>query len=302
MLFRSVEFDILDANKNVVDHIVTNTEGKASSKELPLGTYYFKETKAPDNVVMVEEEQEFVLNENNQVIQKTVVNDLREGKLKIKKVDENNEPLAGVTFEIYDINMKKVDEMTTNEEGVALSKDLEKGTYYYKETKAPEGIVVDSSLHEFTIQDDGQNVIKDVINYYVRGELKIYKLIEGTTTPLAGAKFEITNEAGEVVDTIVSDENGVALSKKLPFGTYYFKEIEAPDGYIKDENTYTFKVVNEDIIETVVYNKEEELPKTGGLLSSDMTIVLIVALISLCGYGLMKALSRSEERRVGKEC
>lgn len=290
-----VEFDILDANKNVVDHIVTNTEGKASSKELPLGTYYFKETKAPDNVVMVEEEQEFVLNENNQVIQKTVVNDLREGKLKIKKVDENNEPLAGVTFEIYDINMKKVDEMTTNEEGVALSKDLEKGTYYYKETKAPEGIVVDSSLHEFTIQDDGQNVIKDVINYYVRGELKIYKLIEGTTTPLAGAKFEITNEAGEVVDTIVSDENGVALSKKLPFGTYYFKEIEAPDGYIKDENTYTFKVVNEDIIETVVYNKEEELPKTGGLLSSDMTIVLIVALISLCGYGLMKALSTKKE-------
>ncbi len=290
-----VEFDILDENKQVVDHIVTDVQGKATSKELPLGTYYYKETKAPDTVVMDEAEHQFVLTENNQVIQKTVVNKTQEGKLKIIKVDENNEPLAGVTFEIYDLDMKKIGEMTTNEEGIAESGELEKGTYYYKETKAPEGIKVDDSVHKFTIEYDGQNVIENVVNYYIKGQLKIYKLIEGTQTPLAGAKFEITNEAGEVVDTIVSGEDGVALSKKLTYGTYYFKEIEAPDGFIKDENTYTFKVENEDIIEAVIYNTEEKLPKTGGLLSSDMTIVLIVALVSICGYGFMRVLSAKKE-------
>lgn len=290
-----VEFDILDESKNVVDHIVTDKDGVATSKELPLGTYFYKETKAPDNVVMDEAEHKFVLTDNNQVIQKTVINELKHGKLKIIKVDENNEPLAGVTFEIYDLDMNKVDEITTNEEGIAESKELEKGTYYYKETKAPEGIAIDNSLHEFTIETDGQNVIENVVNYYIKGQLKIYKLVEGTQTPLAGAKFEITNEAGEVVDTIVSDENGVALSKKLPYGTYYFKEIEAPDGFIKDDNTYTFKVENEDIIETVIYNTEERLPQTGGLLSSDMTIVLIVALVSVCGYGFMRLLSTKKE-------
>ena len=56
-----VEFDILDESKNVVDHIITNKDGKASSKESPLGTYYYKETKAPDNVVMDESEHQFVL-------------------------------------------------------------------------------------------------------------------------------------------------------------------------------------------------------------------------------------------------
>ena len=290
-----VEFDILDENKNVVDHIVTDENGKAESKKLPLGTYYYKETKAPDNVVMDEAEHQFVLNENNQVVQKTVVNDVKHGKLKIIKVDENNEPLAGVTFEILDKDMNVIDEMVTNEEGIAESIELEKGTYYYRETKAPEGIKVDSSLHEFTIEEDGQNVIENVINYYIRGQLKIYKLIDGTQTPLAGAVFEITNENGEVVDTITSDEEGIALSEKLPYGTYYFKEIEAPDGYIKDENTYQFKVENEDIIETVVYNTEEELPVTGGLISSDMTIVLMVALVSVVGYGLIRALSAKKE-------
>ena len=290
-----VEFDILDENKNVVDHIVTDENGKAESKKLPLGTYYYKETKAPDNVVMDEAEHQFVLNENNQVVQKTVVNEVKHGKLKIIKVDENNEPLAGVTFEILDKDMNVIDEMVTNEEGIAESIELEKGTYYYRETKAPEGIKVDSSLHEFTIEEDGQNVIENVINYYIKGQLKIYKLIDGTQTPLAGAVFEITDENGEVVDTITSDEEGIALSEKLPYGTYYFKEIEAPDGYIKDENTYQFKVENEDIIETVVYNTEEELPVTGGLISSNMTIVLMVALVSVVGYGLIRVLSAKKE-------
>ncbi len=290
-----VEFDILDENKNVVDHIVTGADGIAFSKDLKLGTYYYKETKAPDNVVMDEEEHVFVLTENNQVIRKTVVNKVKEGKLKIIKVDENNKPLAGVTFEILDLNMKKIDEMTTNEEGIAESGELEKGTYYYKETKAPEGIKMDSTPHKFTIENDGQNVVENVINYYIKGDLRIYKLVDGTQTPLAGAKFEITNDAGDVIDTIVSDENGVAQSKKLPYGTYYFTEVEAPKGYIKDNNTYMFKVENEETIETVVYNVKQELPKTGGFLSDDMMIILAVAMVGIIGYASMRVLSVNKE-------
>lgn len=191
--------------------------------------------------------------------------------------------------------MKKIDEMTTNEEGIAESGELEKGTYYYKETKAPEGIKMDSTPHKFTIENDGQNVVENVINYYIKGDLRIYKLVDGTQTPLAGAKFEITNDAGDVIDTIVSDENGVAQSKKLPYGTYYFTEVEAPKGYIKDNNTYMFKVENEETIETVVYNVKQELPKTGGFLSDDMMIILAVAMVGIIGYASMRVLSVNKE-------
>ena len=68
--------------------------------------------------------------------------------------------------------------MVTNDKGIAESGELKKGTYYYREVEAPEGIVVDSSLHEFTIEYDGQNVVENVVNYYIKGQLKILKLVQ----------------------------------------------------------------------------------------------------------------------------
>ena len=104
-----VKFEIADKDGNVVDTIVTDENGKAISKKLMLGTYTYKEVEAPSNVVMDTTAHEFILNENNQVITKEVVNKVKEGKLKIIKVDENDEPLQGVKFNIYDENMKLVD-------------------------------------------------------------------------------------------------------------------------------------------------------------------------------------------------
>ena len=291
-----VKFDILDENKNVVDTITTDENGVAVSKDLPVGTYYYKETEAPDNVVMDEAEHEFILTENNQVVQKTVVNDLQEGKLKIIKVDENSEPLAGVKFEIYDEDMNFICDMTTNEEGIAESCELEKGTYYYKEVEAPEGIVIDEEAHKFTIEYDGQNVVENVVNNFVRGKLQITKLVDGTSTPLKDVKFAILDSERNVIEEIITDENGIATSSNLPYGTYYFKEIEAPDGYIMDGQEHEFSIVeNNDLIEAVVYNHKAELPKTGGLLSDNMMIVLAVSAISIVGYIIARAISSKKE-------
>ena len=291
-----VKFDILDENKNVVDTIITDENGVAISKDLPIGTYYYKETEAPENVVMDEEEHEFILTEDNQVVQKTVINEIQEGKLKIIKVDENSEPLAGVKFEIYDENMNFICDMTTNEEGIAESEELEKGTYYYKEVEAPEGIVIDEEPHKFTIEYDGQNVVENVVNNFVRGKLQITKLVDGTSTPLKDVKFAILDSERNVIEEIITDENGIATSSNLTYGTYYFKEIEAPDGYIIDGQEHEFSIVeNNDLVEAVVYNKKAELPQTGGLLSDDMMIVLAVSAISILGYVVVRAISSKKE-------
>ena len=291
-----VKFDILDENKNVVDTIITDENGVAISKDLPIGTYYYKETEAPENVVMDEEEHEFILTEDNQVVQKTVINEIQEGKLKIIKVDENSEPLAGVKFEIYDENMNFICDMTTNEEGIAESEELEKGTYYYKEVEAPEGIVIDEEPHKFTIEYDGQNVVENVVNNFVKGKLQITKLVDGTNTPLKDVKFAILDSERNVIEEIITDENGIATSSNLTYGTYYFKEIEAPDGYIIDGQEHEFSIVeNNDLVEAVVYNKKAELPQTGGLLSDDMMIVLAVSAISILGYVVVRAISSKKE-------
>ena len=291
-----VVFNITDEEGNVVDTLTTDKNGKAESKKLMLGTYYYQEISAPENVVVDTNKYEFKLNENNQVVKATVVNKVIEGRLHIIKVDENSVPLQGIKFNIYTLDDKLVDTIVTDENGVAESKDIEKGTYYFQEIEAPENIVIDTSKHEFTVEYDGQNVIGKLVNNYVRGQLQILKLDEKTNAKLEGAKFVILDADRNEVETITTNADGIAMSSNLLYGTYYFKEVEAPTKYIKDNTEYSFTISNNaEVIQAVVYNKKQEIPKTGGLLSSDAQIVLIVSMVVMFGYAVSKMLERREE-------
>ena len=122
-------------------------------------------------------------------------------------------------------------------------------------------------------------------------ELNITKLVDGTNEALKDVKFAILDEDRNVIETIVTDENGVATTSRLQYGTYYFKEIEAPDGYIMDNNEYKFDIINDcDLIQAVVYNQKKTLPVTGGFISSDIIIIIIVTLGCTVFYILLKML------------
>ncbi len=292
-----VKFNIIDINGNVVDEITTGPDGKAQSKELPLGEYTFVETYAPENLIMDVEPHGFILTESVKEVVKTVVNDVRNGKLTIIKVDENSAPLAGVKFNILDEAKNVIDTMVTDENGKAISNvEIEKGkTYYYQEVEAPEGIVIDNKQYPFSVETNGENVVKNIVNNFVKGKLQITKLVEGKNTPLAGVKFEILDSEKNVIDTVVTDENGFAESKALLYGKYYFREVECPDGYIMDSKENEFEIIKDgDVITAIVYNKEETLPKTGGLLGDNMMIILLVTLVSVSGYGVMRLLSEKK--------
>ena len=70
----NVKFEIYDKNNTVVDTLVTDAQGKAQSKQLPLGEYTFKEVEVPDGIVLDSTVRPFALTVNNQVITKTIVN------------------------------------------------------------------------------------------------------------------------------------------------------------------------------------------------------------------------------------
>ena len=290
-----VKFEIANDKGEVVDTIVTNAKGIATTKKLPLGTYTYKEVEAPSNVVMDSEAHEFALTYNNEVVKKTVTNKVKEATLKIIKVDENEVPLQGVTFDIYTEDMKFVQRIVTDENGVAESKNLEMGKYYYKEVKAPQGIKVDDTLYAFEIVEDGQNVIENMVNYYIRGSFKIYKLAENTNKPLANAEFKIYDEARQEIATLITDEEGIATIDNLVYGTYYFKETKAPNGYKLDNTEYKLEITSEKEVVAVAYNVKDELPKTGSSMSSDTQIILLVAVISILGYTVVTALRKREQ-------
>ena len=63
-----------------------------------------------------------------------------------------------------------------------------------------------------------------------------------------------------------------------------------------DDSEHEFTITNDgDLIEAIVYNQKEELPKTGGLISDNMIIVLVVSMISILGYGFMNLIAAKKE-------
>ena len=141
-----VKFNILASDKKtVIETLTTDKSGYATTKKLDKGTYYYQELEVPDGYVKDDEIFEFQINKQNEVVKREVINKRITGNLNVIKVDDNNTPIKGVKFEIYDANKNKVDTITTDENGKATSKDLQIGTYTYKEISVPKGYDIDEN-------------------------------------------------------------------------------------------------------------------------------------------------------------
>ena len=186
------------------------------------------------------------------------------GSVSIEKYDavtgqtaQGEATLAGAKFQVINrsANSVKVDgkiytpgtvicELTTDAKGVAKTGNIfPVGTYEIKEVAAPTGYLLNSNWkqtfsvtaenkdHSFTYAD-GTGCPETVIS----GKIQITKLIVNTidnlTAPEAGAKFNVTNASGTVVDTITIGENGVGTSKDLPYGTYTVTQVSGQTGTI----------------------------------------------------------------------
>ena len=295
-----VKFNILASDKKtVIETLTTDKSGHATTKKLDKGTYYYQEIGVPDGYVKDDEIFEFQINKQNEVVKREVINKRITGNLNVIKVDDNNTPIKGVKFEIYDANKNKVDTITTDENGKAASKDLQIGTYTYKEVSVPKGYVIDENEYEFAVTSKETKIEKTVVNNRAKGALKIIKLEKGTKTPIEGVTFEILDENKNVVDTIVTNKDGIAEKQDLIVGKYYYREISAPDKYIVDNKEKSFKLSdNGEIFEATVYNEAKTLPVTGGSLSLDMLIVLMVAGFSIVGFTTMKVVKEKKEHNL----
>ena len=295
-----VKFNILGSDKKtVIETLTTDKSGYATTKKLDKGTYYYQEIEVPDGYVKDDEIFEFQINKQNEVVKREVINKRITGNLNVIKVDDNNTPIKGVKFEIYDANKNKVDTITTDENGKAASKDLQIGTYTYKEVSVPKGYVIDENEYEFAVTSKETKIEKTVVNNRAKGALKIIKLEKGTKTPIEGVTFEILDENKNVVDTIVTNKDGIAEKQDLIVGKYYYREISAPDKYIVDSKEKSFKLTdNGEIFEATVYNEAKTLPVTGGSLSLDMLIVLMVAGFSIVGFTTMKVVKEKKEHNL----
>ncbi|NEC64800.1 choice-of-anchor A family protein [Streptomyces sp. SID9727] len=284
-----------------------------------LGTYYWRETAAPDGYELPDPNVfgPLVLTEDNadQGVQTEAVNSRTPvppvtGEVSVHKIDgDTGAPLAGADFELWrETNDTPglqtngadpdthVSDCTTPANGVCTATTIP-GTYYWRETEAPDGYdLPDPNVFgPLTLTGDNaeDGVEVEAVNSRtpvppVTGEVSVHKIDGDTGAPLAGADFELWRETNDTPglqtngadpDTHVSDcttpANGVCTATTIP-GTYYWRETEAPDGYdLPDPNVFGPLTLTEDNaedgVEVEAVNSRTPVPPVTGSLTLDKT-------------------------------
>jgi len=274
-------FEIRNSGGTLVDTITTDAQGKAQTKQLPLGSYMVKEKTAPAG--FQRDTNEYTANltyggQDTAVVYAdvNVPEQPQMGRINIKKTNATpalgDYPLSGAVFEIFN-GSTLVDTVTTNAAGEAQSKALKLGSYTVKEKTAPFGYVLNTDSFTANLEYAGQDVELSVVSVTVpeqpqRGIIHINKTnadaVQGNYS-LEGAVFEIRTEGGVLVDTVTTDASGKASSKELPLGAYAVAEKSAPYGFLRDKNEYdaVLTYAGQDIAVTACTVNVPEKPQTG---------------------------------------
>ncbi|MED1021784.1 collagen binding domain-containing protein, partial [Bacillus mycoides] len=261
-LLSDAEFEVYKDGKKV-EMLQTDKTGKVISGKLEPGKYTLKETKAPKGYKLLKEEIEVVV-EANKVVQVQVENAKELGSLQVIKKDaESGKVLEGAEFRLKNETGQVVGEAkTTNKDGVVTFENLVPGKYTLEETKAPEGykaVEVTVKVNVVANEVVKQEVLNEKVKEKITGQVEITKIdANDTDKKLEGAVFEILKD-GIKIDTLTSDKNGKATSKKLEPGDYVLKEVQAPEGYNLSDKGIEFTISNEkvEVIKLQITNEKE---------------------------------------------
>ncbi|WP_445285989.1 MSCRAMM family protein [Bacillus sp. FSL R12-0074] len=261
-LLSDAEFEVYKDGKKV-EMLRTDKTGKVISKKLEPGKYTLKETKAPKGYKLLKEEIEVVV-EANKVVQVQVENAKELGSLQVIKKDaESGKVLEGAEFRLKNETGQVVGAAkTTNKDGVVTFENLVPGKYMLEETKAPEGykaVEVTVKVNVVANEVAKQEVLNEKVKEKITGQVEITKIdANDTDKKLEGAVFEILKD-GIKIDTLTSDKNGKATSKKLEPGDYVLKEVQAPEGYNLSDKGIEFTISNEkvEVIKLQITNEKE---------------------------------------------
>lgn len=261
-----VEFDLIDKNSNIVSHLVTNENGEAILDGINIGEYILKETKTKEEYKISLEDKNVTIKWNEESVI-TISNEKKKGQIEVVKVDkeDNTIKLKGVEFEVLDKNDNVVDKITTDENRIAKTSLLPIGTYYLREISTDENHILNEQKIETVVKED---VTSSVIveNERIKGQIKIVKTSEDKNNilnleagaPIEGVKFNIYNTEGKLVDQVVTNKDGIAITKKLDKGKYSVQEIETGKWYILNEEKFNIEIKeNNEIVELDITNKSE---------------------------------------------
>lgn len=218
---------------------VSSASGEVVFNDLPLNTNVtIKETAAPKGYTLLPAKTVNTGTKSGQTIELQLANST-DHTFKIHKISSaDGRNLMGATFEIRGIDNDYKYSFTTDALGeiTVQGRDLPTGSFEVYEIAAPEGYVTDGSDIQ-TFEWSNTKDIELTFKNAPHGGIRIYKYDKDTTMPLPGATFEIRRD-GQVLATLKTDINGSAEMNNLTKGFYQVVEVEAPAGYLKDDQVH----------------------------------------------------------------
>lgn len=233
---------------------------------------------------------EVTISEEGQTLYYILRNDTVDAPIQVQKVDETTGKViqaAGAKFQVLDADKNPVkmtvshypslvetDTFETDGNGMfVLPEKLEYGMYYLHEVEAPEGYLLGGEDIPFTVDEEyqwGEPLVVEYADAPAMGRIELVKTDSETGDPLKGAEFTVTAAedivtgdgtlraaAGEVVDTLVTDQDGRAVTKDLYLGKYTLTETKQPAGYVLPEKSFDVELVYKDQHTSVVTEELE---------------------------------------------
>ena len=289
-------------------------DGSFSFAKVPYGKWIVREIEAPEGFVLDDTSYEVNIGENEQVIEVEITDEYIHGNIELIKVDADypDNKLTGATFEVYkDVNgdgkLDDGDELIGNLEetatGIYEMKELLYGKYLVKETKAPEGFVLDKGVYSVFIEKDETTYKVEnkagvgFINEAMKGNLKIKKT--SSDGKVEGFTFRVTGVNG-YDSTFTTDKNGEISVDGLRIGEYTVSEVSdnVSAGYVLPADKKVTVKVGE-TVEIEMHNELRDTPKTG----DDRKTGLWVALAGASALGIVATVvaSKRKKKKEGNE-
>lgn len=277
------------------------------SEKLPFAKYYVREIAADEHYILSDEKYSVDFTYQGQETEVVSIdcgefeNKLKRGTVKGLKVGEYNKPLENAVFGLFKSDCTEFTKenalitVKSDDKGCFSFADIPFGEFVVREIKAPKGYILSDKVYQVNITEDGQTVEITAENKPITVE---FSKRDTDGNELKGAKLQIVDEKGNVIDEWTSDgTNHIVM--KLKAGKYMLTEVAAPDGYeiatdisfevfedgtVKAGNTETVAVSDDGNPLIVMVDEAEEkqiTPQTGDNQSKLPGVLMIGAGLSI---------------------
>ena len=311
-LFQSDETEF--TAENALATATSAEDGSFSFADVPFGDWVLKELESPAGFILSDEVIPVTVEEDGQVVEISLANERIYGNLRLTKVDKDypDNKLTGAEFEVYrDTNgNKELDEgdellgkMEETSTGIYEMAHILYGGVFVKETKAPEGFLLDENAYYVEIAEHGKIYEEENVagvgftNMAQTGSLRIEKT--SSDGKVEGFSFRVTGANG-YDQTFKTDKNGEIHIEGLRVGDYTVSEVSdgASASYVLPADK-TVTILADKTTVAQMHNELRDTPKTGD--DSKPWLWMALMGVSAAGAATLGILGYVNKRKKGNK-